>query len=411
MKIEGVDLTPGPFSPEKGGLDSRVSGNDGRGGPHPPAISPPGGEGEQSHSRRRYLGRGTGAACCAPPTRTAPAPVVVGVLVMLALFVVGCEVGETSAAVERPAFAVDRPFERGPLTVHVRLNKDTITIAEQVRLVVVTALQEGYTLDEPQFGQQLGGWSIGDYTSAPASLGDQGRHVTTREYELHPFLSGSYEIPALTFRVRAHAGRSDDAAPDSFTLTTEPIPVEVTSLLDDQRRELTVGPIKSVVGLPSSARTWLWMAAGGAVLALGTLGALYVRQRRQRPAEALRSTAHELASVKLARLAERKLVERGEVKAFYREVSQILRQYIEDRFALHAPERTTEEFLREAGRSAVFTTAQADTLGDFLAHCDQVKFAELTPTPAEAQRTFDTARAFIERTKTEERQVMVEAAA
>ena len=121
---------------------------------------------------------------------------------MLALFVVGCEVGETSAA-ETPALAVDRPFERGPLTVHVRLDKDTITIAEQVRLVVVTALQEGYTLDEPQLGQQLGGWSIGDYTSAPAALDDRGRHVTTREYELHPFLSGSYEIPPLTFRVRA----------------------------------------------------------------------------------------------------------------------------------------------------------------------------------------------------------------
>ena len=386
-------------------IDSRLCGNDGRGGPHPPAPSPHGGEGERSHSRRRYFGRGRGAACCAPPTRTAPAPVVVGVLVMLALFVIGCEVGETSAA-ETTAFAVDRPFERGPLTVHVRLDKDTITIAEQVRLVVVTALQEGYTLDEPQLGQQLGGWSIGDYTSAPPSLDDQGRHVTTREYELHPFLSGSYEIPPLTFRVRAHAGRGDGASPDSFTLTTEPIPVEVTSLLDDQRRDLTVGPIKSVVGLPSSARTWLWMAAGGAVLALGTLVALYIRRRRQWPAEALRYTAHELASVKLARLAERKLVERGEVKAFYREVSQILRQYIEDRFALHAPERTTEEFLREARRSAVFTTAQADMLGDFLAHCDQVKFAELTPTTAEAQRTFDTARTFIERTKTEERQVV-----
>ena len=353
---------------------------------------------------------GTGVACCASTIGAVPAPVVVGVLVVLALLVVGCEVGETSAA-ETPALAVDRPFERGPLTVHVRLDKDTITIAEPVRLVVVTALHEGYTLDEPQLGRQLGGWSIGDYTSVPASLDDQGRHVTTREYELHPFLSGSYEIPPLTFRVHAHAGRGDGAASDAFTLTTERIPVEVTSLLDDQRRELTVGPIKSVVGLPSSARTWLWMAAGGAVLALGVLGALYVRRRRQRPAAALRYRAHELASAKLAQLAERKLVGRGEVKAFYREVSQILRQYIEDRFALHAPERTTEEFLREARRSAVFTTVQADTLGDFLAHCDQVKFAELTPTTAEAQRTFDTARAFVERTKPEERQVVVEAAA
>ncbi len=367
MNIEGVDLTPGPFPGGKGSLASLLRGNDGRDG----------------------------------------GLVMAWVLVVLALLVVGCEVGETSAA-ETPAFAVDRPFERGPLTVHVRLDKDTITIAEHVRLSVVTVLHEGYTLDEPQFGRQLGGWSIGDYTSAPASLDDQGRHVTTREYALHPFLSGSYEIPPLTFSVRAQAGRSDSASPDSFTLTTEPIPVEVTSLLDDQRRELTVGPIKSVVGLPPSAYTWLWIAAGGVVLALV---ALYLRRRRQRPAAARRYRAHELATVKLARLAERKLIERGEVKAFYREVSQILRQYIEDRFALHAPERTTEEFLREARRSAVFTTAQADTLGDFLAHCDQVKFAELSPTTVEAQRTFDTARTFIERTKTEERQVVVEAAA
>ena len=325
---------------------------------------------------------------------------------MLALCVVGCAVGETSAA-ETPALAVDRPYERGPLTVHVRLDKDTITIAEHLRLVVVTALQEGYTLDEPQLGRQLGGWSIGDYTSAPAALDDQGRHVITREYELHPFLSGSYEIPPLTFSVRAHAG----AAPDAFTLTTERIPVEVTSLLEDQRGELTVGPIKSVVALPSSAYTWLWVAVAGVVLALGALAALYVRRRRQRPADALRYTAHELAAAKLARLAERNLVEQGELKAFYREVSQILRQYIEDRFALHAPERTTEEFLREARRSAVFTMAQADMLGEFLAHCDQVKFAELTPTTTQVQRTFDTARTFIERTKTEERQVVVEAAA
>ena len=370
MNIERLDLTPGPFPPGKGGLDSRFRGNEGRGG----------------------------------------GLVMAWVVVMLALFVVGCAVGETSAA-ETPAFAVDRPFERGPLTVHVRLDKDTITIAEQVRLVVVTALREGYTLSEPQLGQQLGGWSIGDYTSAPASLDDQGRHVITREYELHPFLSGGYEIPPLTFRVRAHAGRGAGASPDSFTLTTTRIPVEVTSLLEDQRGGLTVGPIKSVVAFPSSAYTWLWVAIAGVVLALGALAALHVRRRRQRPADALRYTAHELAAAKLARLAERNLVERGELKTFYREVSQILRQYIEDRFALHAPERTTEEFLREARRSAVFTMSQADTLGEFLAHCDQVKFAELTPTTTQVRRTFDTARTFIERTKAEERQVVVEAAA
>ena len=55
--------------------------------------------------------------------------------------------------------------------------------------------------------------------------------------------------------------------------------------------------------------------------------------------------AHEQAYRELERLLARELIEKGQVKEFYAGVSGVLRRYIENRFGLKAPERTTEEFL------------------------------------------------------------------
>lgn len=57
------------------------------------------------------------------------------------------------------------------------------------------------------------------------------------------------------------------------------------------------------------------------------------------------------------------------------EVSKIIRRYIEERFHIHAPQLTTEEFLREMMevRETMLGSHRA-LLGDFLEHCDLAKF-------------------------------------
>src|SRR5258707_12752244 len=55
-------------------------------------------------------------------------------------------------------------------------------------------------------------------------------------------------------------------------------------------------------------------------------------------------SAFEIALAALQRLRQ----DSPTVEVFYTRLSDIVRQYIEDRFGLHAPERTTEEFLAEA---------------------------------------------------------------
>jgi hypothetical protein len=48
-----------------------------------------------------------------------------------------------------------------------------------------------------------------------------------------------------------------------------------------------------------------------------------------------------------------------------------------------------------------------ESVGEFLKHCDLVKFAKYDPTSEQIQRTFDLVKDFIEKTKSDERKIDV----
>lgn len=56
-------------------------------------------------------------------------------------------------------------------------------------------------------------------------------------------------------------------------------------------------------------------------------------------------------------------------------VADAVRWYLEERFQLRAPERTTEEFLDELRNSQSLSGLQQTLMGEFLTQCDLVKFA------------------------------------
>jgi len=72
----------------------------------------------------------------------------------------------------------------------------------------------------------------------------------------------------------------------------------------------------------------------------------------------------------------RELIDPDHAREYCFEVSKIIRRYIEERFNIHAPQLTTEEFLHELAESpdALLASHRA-LLGDFLQHCDLAKFA------------------------------------
>lgn len=80
-------------------------------------------------------------------------------------------------------------------------------------------------------------------------------------------------------------------------------------------------------------------------------------------------------------------------------VSDAVRWYLEERFQLRAPERTTEEFLGELREAGRLSDLQQSLLGDFLTRCDLVKFARHEPSEPELRALHDAAVRLVEETE------------
>jgi len=319
----------------------------------------------------------------------------------LLLIAVGCGKSSKDEAA-KTEFEVDKVYERGPATVHVRVDKTKMTIADTVLLQLEASLPSGYEMRMPKVDKALENFGMVDWSNLGKKLDDKNNVVTTYQYRLEPLLSGKYEIPAFKFQFH-------DANDPNTTheLASEPIAVEVASLLGDQRASLVLEDIEGVVEMPKAAsRWWLWALLVPGVAAVPAAW-LLLRSRRTRQLVRIFRPAHELAYARLRALVAENLVEQGKIPEFYERISGILRHYIEDRFDLHAPERTTEEFLDELRYAQTLASADKSVLEEFLTHCDLVKFAQHDPTTEQVQRTFDLVKDFIARTKSEQRKVDV----
>ena len=315
----------------------------------------------------------------------------------------GCEEG-TDTKAEKAEFEIDKVYERGPLTVHVRLDKSKMTIAETVLLELEATIEGNYEVQMPKVDRLLESFGIVDWDNLGSKLDPNNNVVSTYRYRLEPFLSGTYAVPGFTFEFYD----ANDAEEKQYELTTEPIDVEVTSLLGEQRGELVIADIEDVVEMPKEASYWwIWASCGAGVVGGGIVGLHYLRRRRLDKLVRIFKPAHEIAYERLRALVKDDLVNAGKLKEFYERISDILRHYIEHRFELRAPERTTEEFLIELQWTDVLSGSDKESIGEFLKHCDLVKFAKYNPTSEQIQRTFDLVKDFIEKTKSDERKIDV----
>jgi hypothetical protein len=146
----------------------------------------------------------------------------------------------------------------------------------------------------------------------------------------------------------------------------------------------------------SSGYAWLWWVLGAVIVLAGLLLLWrWWRKRRENRPPPLPIPAHVRAQEKLA--AALALI--GQPKPFVIAVSDTSRWYLEERFNFRAPERTTEEFLRELAGTDLLLKEQKESLGQFLAACDLVKFAKYEPAEAELRSLHAAAVKLVEETQ------------
>lgn len=177
------------------------------------------------------------------------------------------------------------------------------------------------------------------------------------------------------------------------------VTLEVRSLL--QGTNDTIRPAQGLAHWPNQAlRRAILIGAVALVLAAGLLVWLARRAARARPPAppAPPTPPHVLALAALRELLARPWIEERNVEPFYVELSGIVRTYLERRFGLHAPEQTTDEFIREATSSRLLSLDHQQLVGAFLEQSDLVKFARHQPESADMRNAAAAAERLIQET-------------
>jgi len=304
--------------------------------------------------------------------------------------------------IETKSKPVIKTTERGPVTMTVNVDKEQITIAEKLNLTIEVKAEKDVDVKMPQFGNKLSEFQIRDFKEW-SGVPENGTRRWTQKYVLDIYLSGEYKIPEITATFIDK--RKDSAAPKDYHkkehhISTQPITIKVTSLMQGQFDPTKFRDIKGPVDLPVE-RTWIWLwwtsgIAGSLIVIVLILWLIFSRRiKRARPTYI---SPHEWALNQFHYLAKDNLIEECRFQEFYYRLSSIVREYIERRFHIMAPEQTTEEFLAAARKHGALSAKYKCLLGDFLQAADLVKFARYQPQASEADQAFDSARDFVEQT-------------
>jgi len=288
-----------------------------------------------------------------------------------------------------PADAILKESDAGPAKVGVRVWPAKPTLGDSIWVRLEVETDPGVTADLPFDQQALGRFQVLRFAPDHGATHEGGqRYVDT--YELAAPMSGKQRIPPL--RVVVHAK-------DDTEILTDEIAIDVGAILAE-KTDQALHPARDAVDPYVGGRRWWPLALIGAGLALaigaGTFGWKLMSGRRRRAAQV---SAWDQAIARLAELEARGAPAGDDADAWFVALSGIVRNYVEGRYHLRAPELTTEEFLLEARRIPQLRDEHRDLLGSFLERCDRVKFAGWRPEAGESLELLGVARAFVTETR------------
>ncbi len=220
----------------------------------------------------------------------------------------------------------------------VSIDRDRVATSELITLEISTSYRAGLVLSSPECVGQSG-LSVVDTIRTPARRRSDGAVEQSWTLALEPDLPGPAIAPGLKLAVR------DTREGTLAYVTTEPIPVEITSTLDAsdpiEVTELRAIPAPPPVG--ESIWDKLGAIVGGAVfaalviVAIGAIAVLLIRRR-------LRGSTIGAARNRVAEFTDRadRMDEDSRTSAIA-ECSRLLRQALSERAAISAEAMTADE--------------------------------------------------------------------
>ena len=200
-----------------------------------------------------------------------------------------------------------------------------------------------------------------------------GRYELIKKYGLTQFDSGRYVVPSIKIFI------------DSKPFLTDSLLVEVANVQVDTLKQKMfdikdIAPADNPIG-----DWWKYLLIIALIAGIGAFIYWFIKKRQEKKLqEEIYKTPIEKATTLLDTLEKKELWQKGEVKAYYSELTDIARNYIEEAIEIPAMESTTSELiqgLRAASVKKKMTLSQEiiENLERVLKQADLVKFAKSKP--------------------------------
>ena len=194
-----------------------------------------------------------------------------------------------------------------------------------------------------------------------------------KKYGLTQFDSGKYTIPSVKILIDKKPFLSDSIRVEVANVKVDTLQQKMYDIKDISAAESKIGD------------WWKYLLAIVIILGIGVFIYWYIKKHQQKKIEEeIYKTPIEKATSLLNVLEKKELWQKGEVKEYYSELTDIARNYIEEAIQIPAMESTTSELIQAIKTASTkkkmsLTPETVENLERVLRQADLVKFAKSKP--------------------------------
>jgi len=287
------------------------------------------------------------------------------------------------------------------LSQKATLEKDNILIGDQIKLNLQIDKNKGKDIQFPVFENNIiDGIEIIERSDIK---GVNESKSLRQSYTITSFEDSVFEIKPFIFKV------------DGKEVKTNPLRLKVSNYKPDSAfvakldttQQIPITDIKPIEDAPMTfkeffSRFW-WIFV---IVILGIIAFFVYKYFKNKPKSEApifskpkpKIPAHVIALQKLEELKKQELHKKN-LKTFYTEMSNIIRNYIEDRFKIPALEQITTEIINDFNKTEFANNDMNNKLQELLSLSDMVKFAKDKPDDYKNEMMIEYAFSFINYTK------------
>ncbi len=264
-----------------------------------------------------------------------------------------------------------------PIAVEARVDPDKATLGDIITYTLLVRHDETITPSPPQLTPPDGLEFVDQGAKKPYKKDNQRVHEFW--FRLRADQVGTLTLPSVTVPF-AVTNAKNETIPGS--IASPEVQLEIQSILRLQGEPTDIRDIKPI---ETVGRDWFPILLAGLASALLIALAVYFWRKRRKtmqpePTPQMENlSAQELALRELNQLQAKGLLEKGHVREYYFQLSEIFRRYLGNKFKFPALDWTTEEitdFLKRSFQIESLYSQYKEQIVSILKRTDLVKFAK-----------------------------------